>query len=638
MIVPMKKFYLIVLDSDVAAMPARLRKLGIAHVESLQGTGETYQSLEREKADADAVYYLLQNYVDKKSKTVRAQSSFASDTGIESAKELVDRVSNLKRELDAISERTSQLTREIERAESWGEVSTAMLPQHNTQPRFGLLFYEAPVKELSRIPEKIEYFRVRAPKGKLRIAVMVPPELGSAELPSTFQEFALPEMTGAEMRRQIESLNDKKSELNDALKAQAQSIGTVKSYLEVLDSEITLERLRSGMPAHERFSYLTGYVPTRECEKFKQVAAKNSWGLAFNEPADDELPPTLVENRPAIRIIEPIFEFLGTVPNYREYDISGWFLGFFALFFAMIFGDGGYGSLIVLASGASIVLARQKGKRIGDAQKLFLFLGVVTVLWGALTGSWFGIQFTHLPRFLQNISLPFINGQSPDSESNIKIFCFIIGLVQLSIAHIKNIRRDFHSIKALAQAGSLLLLAGMFDAALNLVIDSQRFPIQNWALACIAIGFALVFIFGSWTGKLGSSLVESLKGIIPTFLGTVSVFADIVSYIRLWAVGLAGLAISQTVNGMASGIIGGTAGFIFGFILKLFIAVALLLVSHSLNFVLTILSVVVHGIRLNMLEFSGHLGMEWSGYKYDPLREPRDPSAAMRTTLEETGL
>ena len=636
MIVPMKKFYLIVLDSDVAEMPRRLRNLGVAHVEELQGSGEVFHSLEREKLDAEAAYFLLQNYADKKAKPRGAPAgSTAADRDLDAAKALVDRISELKKEFDRLVEKTGQLTREIERVASWGELSASMLPQ--TASRSFTLF-EAPSKDLARIPENLDYIRARAPKGKLRIVVVAPRDESVADLPATFQEFQLPEKSVTEMRLQISSLNERKRKVEETLRELARSIGLVKTYIGALDAELVLERLRSGMPSQERFSYLQGYVPARECEKFKQIAAKNSWGLAFDEPNDGELPPTLVENPPAIRIITPIFEFLGTVPNYREYDISGWFLGFFALFFAMIFGDGGYGSLIVLASVASIVVARQKGRGVGDAQKLFLFLGVTTVVWGALTGSWFGIQFAHLPKLLQNISLPLINGQSPDSESNIKIFCFIIGLVQLSIAHIKNIRRDFPGIKMLAQAGSLLLLVGMFDAALNLVIDAQRFPIQNWALVCIALGFALVFVFGSWTGKLGSSLIESLKGIIPTFLGTVSVFADIVSYIRLWAVGLAGLAISQTVNGMASGIVGGAAGFLFGFILKLFIAAALLLVSHSLNFVLTVLSVVVHGIRLNMLEFSGHLGMEWSGYKYDPLREPSDPSAVLRSTLEETGV
>ncbi|HQK08865.1 MAG TPA: hypothetical protein PLX63_02265, partial [Rectinema sp.] len=282
----------------------------------------------------------------------------------------------------------------------------------------------------------------------------------------------------------------------------------------------------------------------------------------------------------------------------------------------------------VLATIASIIAGKRKGKPIGDAQKLFLLLGSTTVIWGALTATWFGIAFDSLPRLLQNISIPSINGQSPDSENNIKVICFSIGLIQLSIAHLKNLKRDFPDLKFLSQAGSLLLLLGMFNAALNLVIDATRFPITNWAIVCIAVGFFLVFIFGNWNGKLGSSLLESLKNIIPTFLGTVSVFADIVSYIRLWAVGLAGLALAQTVNGMAGGLLSGPSKFIIDLILKFIIAAVILVAAHALNFLLTVLSVIVHGIRLNMLEFSGHLGMEWSGYKYDPLKEDEDLSAS----------
>jgi V/A-type H+-transporting ATPase subunit I len=127
-------------------------------------------------------------------------------------------------------------------------------------------------------------------------------------------------------------------------------------------------------------------------------------------------------------------------------------------------------------------------------------------------------------------------------------------------------------------------------------------------------------------------MMEGLKGIIPTFLGTVSVFADIVSYIRLWAVGLAGLAISQTVNGMAGEMFGPVTGRIIAFIIGAFMGVILIFVGHSINFLMSILSVIVHGIRLNMLEFSSHLGMEWSGYKYEPLSEPAGDSKTQEKT------
>ena len=99
---------------------------------------------------------------------------------------------------------------------------------------------------------------------------------------------------------------------------------------------------------------------------------------------------------------------------------------------------------------------------------------------------------------------------------------------------------------------------------------------------------------------------------MSVLLGVVNVFSDIVSYIRLWAVGLAGSAISATVNDMAGPILGGAV---------IFLGILLLTFGHGLNMVLNVLSVIVHGVRLNTLEFSSHLGMSWSGFAYEPFKE-----------------
>ena len=104
-----------------------------------------------------------------------------------------------------------------------------------------------------------------------------------------------------------------------------------------------------------------------------------------------------------------------------------------------------------------------------------------------------------------------------------------------------------------------------------------------------------------------------MKNIISVLLGVVNVFSDIVSYIRLWAVGLAGAAISGTVNQMAGPLVGHAVMFL--------VLVILLVFGHGLNMILNLLSVIVHGVRLNTLEFSNHLGMSWSGFKYEPFSE-----------------
>jgi V/A-type H+-transporting ATPase subunit I len=152
----------------------------------------------------------------------------------------------------------------------------------------------------------------------------------------------------------------------------------------------------------------------------------------------------------------------------------------------------------------------------------------------------------------------------------------------------------------------------MFFVVLNLVVDAEKYPLNSVILGMIAVGFALNFVFVSYDGSILKSILESLKNFITMFLGIVNVFGDIMSYIRLWAVGLAGAAISETINTMAGPMLG-------SFIV--FAGVVLLLFGHSLNLVMNVLSVIVHGVRLNTLEFSNHLGLTWSGFKYESFSE-----------------
>ena len=221
------------------------------------------------------------------------------------------------------------------------------------------------------------------------------------------------------------------------------------------------------------------------------------------------------------------------------------------------------------------------------------------------------------------------------ANTNQKVFCFVLALIQLSIAHIKGIVSNRKSLKAIGELGSLMQLWGMFYVVMNMVVDSSKFPLSdtgipirafgftfpsNLPIICIGVllfGFALSFVFSNYDGSIGKSVLESCKNIISVLLGIVNVFSDIVSYIRLWAVALAGAAISSTVNSMA--------GPMFGKLALVIFAVVLLVFGHGLNMMLNLLSVIVHGVRLNTLEFSTHLGMTWSGTKYRPFSEGAKP-------------
>jgi V/A-type H+-transporting ATPase subunit I len=217
-----------------------------------------------------------------------------------------------------------------------------------------------------------------------------------------------------------------------------------------------------------------------------------------------------------------------------------------------------------------------------------------------------------MPSFLKMIAVPAFSNENPDAPTNIKIFCFTLGLIQISLAHVIGFIRNMRSPKALGELGTLMMTGGMYFVVLNLVVDSTKYPLSSLVIGVIFAGFALNFIFINYAGHIGRGVLESLKNFITMFLGVVNVFGDIMSYIRLWAVGLAGAAISATVNSMV--------GPMFGSFL-MFLAVLVLVFGHGLNFVMNVLSVIVHGVRLNTLEFSNHLGLTWSGFKYEPFSE-----------------
>ena len=413
-----------------------------------------------------------------------------------------------------------------------------------------------------------------------------------------------------------------------------------------MEKDIEFENVNAGMQnegeTETSLAWITGFVPSDDIQKLIDSCKQNNWALAYEDAQkDDSEVPTKLKNNKFVSLIYPLTDFLGTVPGYNEYDISGWFLLFFTVFFGMIFGDGGYGLLVSIVSLLLILKSKIAKKPVQPLLMLALLVGGATVVWGIVTCTWFGIPVENLPSWLKNISIPLVSnaysekiwqpfwvtqeGVGLSKDQNLQIFCFALALIQLSIAHIKAAKRNIvekNPLKALGDVGSLLQLVGMFWVVLSMVVNSKVFvmlgnigdiPVGKIEVSLIAVGFVMSFIFSNYDGSIGKSILESCKNIISVLLGVVNVFSDIVSYIRLWAVGLAGAAISDTVNTMAGPILGHAILFIA--------AIALLVFGHGLNMVLNLLSVIVHGVRLNTLEFSTHLGVSWSGKKYEPFSE-----------------
>jgi V/A-type H+-transporting ATPase subunit I len=203
---------------------------------------------------------------------------------------------------------------------------------------------------------------------------------------------------------------------------------------------------------------------------------------------------------------------------------------------------------------------------------------------------------------LSSLQVGWLTG--PEADDRLMLLCFLLGAVHLSLAHGWQMVLLWPSLRILAQMGWLILTWVMFFAARSLVL-MHDFPLH--ALGLLGIGLLLIVVFMRPLRSIPTQWTEYVR--LP--LDIISQFVDLVSYIRLFAVGAATVAVAQAFNNMALSL-----G--FGGLINSLGAALILFLGHSINIALAAMGVLVHGVRLNTLEFASHAGITWSGIKFRP--------------------
>ncbi len=604
MIVPMKKVSLLLLDSEKNEALIKLKELGVVHLDDIKGSSEKLSDLQAER---DMLFRSISLLPDVKNKNSK-QIEYSKEETLEISKRII----RLNDEIKSLSDAVNSTNKEIDRIKVWGDFNPAdfnLLKDNGVN----LKLYELKKNEVKELPKNITIFNIANVKSIGYYAIISDDNEALAD----FEEVRIPDTGLTDLYEVISVKNGQKEKIKLELQTLTSSKGSLSSLMADYDDQINFETVYSGLSVEGSIAYLQGFVPFNKCELLKKEAAANSWAIMLQEPDVEDKVPTLVHNSKIIRIIQPVFDFLGTIPGYKEKDISFFFLIFFSMFFAMIIGDGGYG---VIFLGVSIFAGKKLKKKTGvvpDAIKLLAEMSVLTILWGAITGTWFGsVTISEIPFFHMMIIDKLASFSKIPNAQYIKHLTFIIGTIHISIAHIWNFMTSLKKkpvIKAFAQLGWLSMVLGLYFLVLNFVLSAEEFPMPKTAVYMIFAGLAAVIVFGEQEGNFLKGLLKGFSGLMPTFLNSISAFSDIISYIRLFAVGLSTVAVASSFNSMAAGMGSGFAGIIGSILILGF--------GHALNIAMAALSVIVHGVRLNVLEFSGHLGMEWTGENYDPFRK-----------------
>lgn len=597
MIERMKKITVLAKASARESALDSLRQLGILHLQPFQKT--TNPDVERLRKQLDQLT-LAWNHLpaDIRQNLPMEKKTDSAERGLNVAEDLL----HSQQSLEAIQGVLDDLYRQLSELKPIRRIDANQIRELREAGVF-VRFYLCDAKEYEKLGSKQGIWRI-ATIGNIIYLALISRD-SNPVLP--LRELILPPGGIEGIEQRIAELENQRKQTEQCLSASKDQAPCIQSAWLQCQNRLEFEQARAGMGSSQEVAFLQGFCPVSRLSDLNAAARHNAWSLWIDEPAEDDPVPTLLRQSRFTALFQPVMKFLGVMPGYRELDTNGLFLIFFTLFFAMIVGDAGYGLLMLIGT---FLFSRMRLRFTSQVRNLFYILSAGTIVWGAISGVWFGIrQVAELP-VLRSLVVPGLDAFSGDYRNIIRL-CLMIGAIHLTVAHVWRAIL-YLSPRSLLEIGWTLIVWGLFFIAVWLLLNEKH---PRVIVLCMSLGSAGLVLFGEHSADGGflRNLGRSIIKLPLTLLNVIGGFSDVVSYIRLFAVGLATLEVATAFNQMAAAIGVDSIPAAIGVSI-------ILLFGHGLNLVLVALGVIVHGVRLNLLEFSKHVDVGWSGIPYRPFQ------------------
>ncbi|NLX54960.1 MAG: hypothetical protein GXY58_07600 [Planctomycetaceae bacterium] len=593
MIVPMCKVYLVGRRRDRERLMETIRDAGVMHL----------VPADPERAAADEPTQDHRRVLQRALQVLRdvTPRSAHPEVALElTPLEAAHRVLEIEQRNVEHLNRLAALDHQLAQLNLWGDLE---LHQFETLRASGVevRFYAVPKREVVAIEAACTAVVGSLPDGQSLVAVATRVPAGAADaappspagLPASAVPVPLPQ-------RDAPSIRTEAAEIDAALQADSATLGALAQRADAMQEEWErLERqaafhaaLRGGLERDQLFA-VVGWSPADVAPTLVDRLAEAGLpgAVQFLEPTDDDQPPTLIRRPAWAQPIEGLLKVLGTVAGYREFDVSIPFLIAVPIFTAILIGDGGYGAVMLLA--LTVGYRRAVGMLGKHFTQLLLIVAGATLAWGLTCATFFGVTL-YPPLIAVDLS--------EQSREFMMRLCFVMGAIHLSIAQLWGAAGLFPDLRFLSKVGWSIFIWGMLGVVQMFVLKTAL----NWSTPwpyLLLVGAALAIVFH----QPSRNPVKMLGWGLANFpLSMLSAFSDVISYVRLMAVGLASGVLATNFNEMASGIEPWP------------LAALVLVFGHSLNMGLAMIAMFAHGVRLNMLEFCNHLGMQWTGYAYSP--------------------
>jgi V/A-type H+/Na+-transporting ATPase subunit I len=552
-----------------------LQQLGCVHLNDLRHNAGEASAPEPSYQDArQALQYLRDSPVRRRAP--RQTGDVDLEGVVKEALELRDRSR-------ALSEEREQLGKCIADLEPWGNFE---LPQWAKEGSLRFWFYIVPHHHMPRLDGIALPWKVVGRDHRFAYAVLV-----GGEQPTNMPvaPTALDPRSLAKTRRRLGQVECELEELDYRRIGLTIHAKALKEALQETDDRIARQRAATRTLDRDQLFAVEGWAPRGKAAAVRKFCAERQLALTLEPPGLGDNPPTLLSNPPTQRGGESLVEFYMT-PAYRLWDPSQAVFFAFGLFFAMILSDAGYAAILGIALSA---LWRRMGRSESGRglRHVMLALVIFSLAYGVLVGTYFGIE-PPAGSWLASLHLLDANDQ--------RLMMWIaigVGAAHLIYANLASAWWRRHSPTAIsALAWAVIILAGF---CVGLATSYPAFAsLTGTGLWTLGVGALLVLLFTSERpfslapGQVFGRFLDGIKGLTELS----KAFGDVLSYLRLFALGLASIKLAEAFNGLAATAFASKG---VGVLLGLLV----LLVGHGINLAMGIMSGVVHSLRLNLIEF-----------------------------------
>ncbi|MDY0349167.1 MAG: V-type ATPase 116kDa subunit family protein [Tenuifilaceae bacterium] len=601
MIVPMIKYGFLVYHRDFDSFLSRLQDMGMVDIE------RHTKVLSDEERD-------LMNEINRYNQVLKdlkiRESSFDENTKVAplTSEEILTEYDSLIREKEQIENSMRKAYKDLNDARPWGSFSIDLLHTIN-ESGLKIRFFvtnEKAFDEEALSDVTVEVINQEA--GQIYF-VWIQQKDEDATLPIDAVEVKIPTYSASGKEAEIAAYKGRNSEIENRLNQLSLFISQLEASKDELVNklEINSVTLSADKQADDKVFILNGWVPEPKNEEFAKFIEKESIICVSEKAKKEDNAPILLKNNKFARLFEPIGS-LFTNPSYGEIDLTPLFAPFFMMFFGFCLGDAGYGLVMLL--GASLYKPRAKQK-MRPILSLVQWLGVATVIFGILTGTFFGIELVSVKiSFIEKFKDMFLD------QNQLFTLALVVGAIQIVFGMFVKAANEIrlwgwkYSITTFSW---LLLILGSGAFYGLSMVDGMNVEFMGLAhkivLGIAAIG---IFFFNS-PGK--NPAVNVGLGLWGTYNMITGLFGDILSYIRLFALGLSSAILGNVFNSLAFGMAPDIP------VVGAIVTILILIAGHSINLFMAALGALVHPMRLTFVEFYKNAGFVGGGASYKPFQK-----------------